>query len=236
MDGDDAHMSRRTSNNKIDSDQIDAEFEAMTAAEGSIPSRTGMVIATVVALLLIGFWAWAFFRGPGVPHRDEMVSIEEREKWADYSTDPVTFRADPDIAEASIDDRTAIEFMVNAENLCRQMIVDIADLPSARSTETFAARADAIDDGTDIIKRTLADIGAFPRPSAGEDASISQAWLDDYGIFVDNRRAYADRLRSGDDGPITLSASSSEAVRVTTLLTTFAEVNSMYACIPPGDV
>lgn len=240
MDRDDANTNPKAkpkmSTDNISSDQIDAEFEAMAAAEGSIPSRTGLIIATVVALALIGFWVYAFVRGPGVPHRDEMVSIEQREKWADYSVDPVVIRTDPNIADAPIDDRTAVEFMVNAENLCRQMLADIAALPSARSSETFEARAAVLDNGTDIIEQTMADIGSFPRPSASNDAMISQAWLDDYAVFVENRRGYADRLRAGDDGPITLSASASEAVRVTTLLTTFAEVNSMYACIPPGDV
>lgn len=214
----------------------DAEYEALVAAEGSIPSRVAMAVATLVALLLVGFWVYAFIRGPGVPHQDELVSIEERERWVDYAAEPIAFRADPNIADAPVDDRTAIEFMVFAEQRCRQMILDIDALPGARTVDTFDQRADLVDAGTNIIETTIDDIEAFPTPTNASDAKISRAWIEDYRVLIDDRRGHANRLRDDDDGPLELSASRVESVRVTRLLTTFSEVNSMYACVPPGDV
>ena len=87
-----------------------------------------------------------------------------------------------------------------------------------------------------MVEAAIDDIAASARPTESNDAAISQAWLEDYGVLIEDRRNHADRVRDGYDGPLELRASQAEAVRVTRLLRTFAEVNSMYSCVPPDDV
>lgn len=185
---------------------------------------------------MVGFWVWAFLRGPGVPHQDELVSIELREQYVDYAAEPIRYRSSPSLDEASAEDRSAIEFMVQAELLCADMVSDLDELPNALTAETFDERADLVDEGTDLLLATIDHIGSVPLPTEENDRMITEAWLADLRIYEQDRRAFTAQLRSGDDGPFVLSASASTDRRVTTLLTSFAEVNSMYSCVPPGDV
>jgi len=148
----------------------------------------------------------------------------------------IAFRDDTNIADAPVDDRSAIQFMVFAELRCAQMLRDLAEVPRAQTATTFAERADITDQGTDIVEATIDDIDATADPTETNDAAISNAWIEDYRVLIADRRNHAERVRGGYDGPLELSASRAEGVRVTRLLRTFAEVNSMYSCVPPDDV
>ena len=195
-----------------------------------------MVLATVVAACIVGFWVWAFVRGPGVPHRDELATIEERERYVDYAADPIQFRGEPSIDQASPELASAITFMLGAELRCAEMLRDFSDLPLAQSVVSLDERAALLDQGTDLLDGTLADLAALPQPTEINGAEGVTAWLADFAVYSADRRAYSDRLRTGDDGPFELSASLTNGERVTTLLTNFAEVNSMYSCLPPEDL
>lgn len=199
-------------------------------------SRIGLVLAILVGVAMIAFWTWAFIRGIGVPHQDELVSIELREEYVDYAAEPIQFRSNPPLSAAAPEDQSAIRFMVEGELICADMVKRLDTLPNALSVETFDERAELLDEGTDILLDTIVQLEALDRPTETNDASITADWLTDYRIYEEDRRAFANQLRSGDDGPFVIRASSTADRRVTTLLTSFAEVNSMYSCVPPGDV
>ena len=60
-------------------------------------------------------------------------------------------------------------------------------------------------------------------------------WLDDWELYLQDRRDWSDILLTGDDPPFLISGNDQQ-VRVTDLLTTYAEVNDMPSCGPAGDV
>jgi len=130
-----------------------------------------------------------------------------------------------------MDDTT---FAAAADPICARAQADIDEIPTGSSAETFDERADLIDEASDRLVLMIDELAAVPRPLDAEESRIVGEWLIDYDRFVGDRRAYADRLRGGDDGPITLSAR--EGRRITNYIVTFAEVNNMFACVPPGDV
>jgi len=130
-----------------------------------------------------------------------------------------------------MDDTT---FAAAAEPICAQAQGDISKIPTGASAESFDERADQIDAASDRLVLMVEELSGVPRPPDDEEARIVGEWLIDYDRFIGDRRAYADQLRGGDDGPITLSAR--EGRRITNYIVTFAEVNNMFACVPPGDV
>lgn len=125
-------------------------------------------------------------------------------------------------------------FAAVAEPICARAQADIGEIPTGASAATFDERADQIDAASDRLVLMIDELALVQRPPDAEESRIVGEWLIDYDRFVGDRRAYADQLRDGDDGPITLSAR--EGRRITNYIVTFAEVNNMFSCVPPGDV
>ena len=122
-----------------------------------------------------------------------------------------------------------------AEAICEARQQAILDLPNAASAESPQARADLVELGTAELELMLRELEALGPPSSELGAEIVPQWLDDYELYLNDRRAWTAILRTGDDPPFLLSGTD-EGVRVTDLLTTFAEVNRMESCAPSGDV
>lgn len=132
------------------------------------------------------------------------------------------------------DEMNDTTFAAAAEPICAAAQAEIGELPIGSSVETFDERADLIDSASDRLSVMIDDLATVPRPPDAEESRIVGEWLIDYDRFVGDRRAYSDQLRSGDDGPIRLSAR--DGRRITNYIVTFAEVNNMFSCVPPGDV
>jgi len=132
------------------------------------------------------------------------------------------------------DEMTDTTFAAAADPICARAQADISTIPTGASAESFDERADQIDAASDRLVSMIDELATVPRPPDAEESRIVGEWLIDYDRFVGDRRNYADQLRSGDDGPITLSAR--DGRRITNYIVTFAEVNNMFSCVPPGDV
>ena len=83
---------------------------------------------------------------------------------------------------------------------------------------------------TDLLGAMLDDIEAVP-PSDEKGQAIVPDWIDDYRTLLDDRYAYADRLRAGDDGPFVETAVN--GVPITERIETFAGDNEIPSCAPP---
>jgi len=172
-------------------------------------------------LLMALFWVWVFWRGTiGIPHPDEL-DLPKSESAAD-------------VAAATPDQQAALRFIQEADAVCATAQADIAELPFAAGVEDFAERADILDAATERLDAMVNALDGVAKPTAAEEGVNAGKWIVDYNQFLEDRRTYANVLRSGEDPPFEISAR--DGRRVTDYIVNFAEVNNMYNCVPPGDL
>lgn len=123
-----------------------------------------------------------------------------------------------------------------AEAVCAKRQAAIAELPLATAAENAIERGDLLELGTVELELMVAELGQIAPPSNAQGADGVDKWLTDYEVYLEDRRVYRDILATGDDPPFLISPSTFQDVRVTDLLSTFAEVNAMDSCAPSGDV
>jgi hypothetical protein len=135
------------------------------------------------------------------------------------------------------DEFTDPEFASAATAICSERQAAIAELPLATSVNDPLERADLVALGTHQLEQMVADLGELTPPADPEAAEGVSKWLTDYERYLQDRRNYSELLSTGEDPAFVISQSESRpGVRVTDLLTTFAEVNDMLPCGPSGDV
>jgi hypothetical protein len=116
-----------------------------------------------------------------------------------------------------------------AEGICAEVEAQLDALNLQTSTD-LTVRADLVEESTDLLAAMLDDVMAI-MPTDEKGRSIAPAWEDDYRTLLDDRYAYADMLRSGEDGPFTETAVNN--VPITERIETFAGDNEMTSCSPP---
>jgi len=126
-------------------------------------------------------------------------------------------------------------FVDAAESLCAERQAAIAELPLATAASDPINRGRLLGQGTVELVQMVSELRALDPPTDPKGADGVSQWLRDYETYLDDRRVYAEVLATGDDPPFLISANP-DGVRVTDLLGTFAEVNSMSSCAPSGDV
>lgn len=119
-----------------------------------------------------------------------------------------------------------------AEPICKEARDAIDELPPSRDAKTPTERADTIDEATDhltVMQRKLEAIV----PSTEDEKWIRQ-WVDDWSIFIEDRYAYADLLRSEGDAEFLVTEK--YGTQLSKSMDNYAEVNFMPSCKVPGDV
>ena len=185
------------------------------------PSRSPLRVAGkwLGGLFVVGsfvFWAWAF------------------SPWA-RTENP-----------GRLDDRS---FVAWADQRCARAQAAIDALPTARQAASRTERADQVDRGTDEVESLVTDIRlraeASLSPSTdGEgppDTDLVGAWLEDWDVYISDRRSHAERLRTADeDTPDRelrfLLLDLTEGSTYTERMDGFARLNNMDSCQVPGDV
>ncbi len=135
-------------------------------------------------------------------------------------------KANPD----HIGDRAWAE---DAEDTCAATRDRIDERSASAGRQDTDARADAIDASTDDVEAMLADL-RDPLPESGSDRDVVEPWLEDYDQLVEDRRTYADAVRVNPDARFLTTEKFNDPLD--RVVQTFAEVNDMPSCIPPGDV
>ncbi|WP_040490934.1 hypothetical protein [Ilumatobacter nonamiensis] len=132
-------------------------------------------------------------------------------------------------------DKTAVnkiddqEWTARAEQICEPVEVELRRLDLERTAD-LDGRADLVDRSTDMLAAMLDDLEAV-EPSDEKGRAIVPDWIADYRTLLDDRYAYADRLRAGEDGPF--SETPVQGVPITERIETFAGDNEMPSCAPP---
>lgn len=138
-------------------------------------------------------------------------------------------RADP---QDHLDDTA---WVASAEATCAPYAAAVADVPYANELDTLHERAAVLDTATDELDEMVDRLRDLPAPAAPDEARAVGRWLDDWQTFIADRRAYADRFRSGEDAALTVTDRGGYQIDV--LLDDFAaKANDMPSCAPPDDV
>ena len=145
-----------------------------------------------------------------------------------------------------LDDR---QFVRWADQRCAEAQAVIDDLPSPRQVSSRAERAESVDRGTDEVEALVSDLrlraeATLATSTAGDgpsDAELVSAWLEDWDVYVSDRRNHAGRLRTAsEDTPDRelrfLLVDMTEGSTYTERMDGFARLNDMDSCQVPGDV
>ncbi len=132
-------------------------------------------------------------------------------------------------------DKTAVNkiedraWAARAEEICAPVKLELRRLDLETSTE-LEGRAALVVQSTDMLSAMLDDLEAV-EPSDPKGQAIVPAWIADYRTLLQDRYNYAERLRSGQDGPFTETPV--QGVPITERIETFAGDNEMPSCAPP---
>ncbi len=147
-----------------------------------------------------------------------------------WAFSPLAPRGHPD----KLDDDT---FSVYAEGRCLNALEEVTgEVDLASSASTGAERADQIERSTAIFGTMVDDLAARAPAVGTRDGDLVQLWLTDWGIYLNDRYAYATDFRDGVDGPFTVTVAAAGNGQITDPIDSFAIANLMAACASPLDV
>jgi hypothetical protein len=164
----------------------------------------GTALIAVAVIVFVVFWVWALF----FASKESINRIDDR-AWAE--------RAQGICASANVE----------REGLADYRRIDPDD------TAMLRERGDLIDTSTDVVERMIDDVVAVA-PGDAKGAEIVPRWEADYRVYIQNRRDYADLVRSGANEPF--RQAETEGVPISERLTRFAVDNDMPACVAPRDL
>ena len=135
-------------------------------------------------------------------------------------------RGSPDI----LDDPA---FASAAEARCAQARSVIDALPSARTSQSAAERADVLDRSNAELREMVAAISLLPTGTE-HDSDLIGLWLTDWRRYVADRDDFARQLRT--DESATFGVTARGGSHITKAIDAFAGRNKMPSCEVPGDV
>lgn len=148
--------------------------------------------------------------------------------WWVWAFSPLAPRGHPD----ALEDRA---FAIRAEVVCAEALDDVADqVDPAFEAADQSERADQIREATDIFTLMVAELAGFAPDPTTRDGSLVDQWLIDWGIYLEDRYAYADDFSAGIDAAFSVTVVGGG--QVTDRIDSFANANGMTSCISPTDV
>jgi hypothetical protein len=113
--------------------------------------------------------------------------------------------------------------------------LELADLRqiSDAGSEALNERAALIDKATDTLEGAINEISAL-EPKDAKGKAIVPLWISDYKQLINDRREYADQLRTGANIPF--AETMIEGLPISEKISTFAADNRMSSCKVPMDL
>lgn len=160
---------------------------------------------TIVCLPIAAMWVYAF----GFASRESVNKIKDTEWQA-----------------------RAQAICLEAQNY-RFSLEDLSEMDPTDSS-AMKKKADIVDKATDSLEAAITKI-AEQNPTDAKGMAIVPDWIADYRIYIENRRQFADNLRTATRRPY-FSETEVEGVPISERIGKFARENDMRACQPPVDL
>jgi hypothetical protein len=130
------------------------------------------------------------------------------------------------------------DWPVRAQTICQRANAQRLQLTDLRRLDdvgpgALAGRAELVDRATDIVTRMLDEVVAVS-PVDAKGQELIPMWEAEYRMYLQDRRDYANLLRTGINRPF--AETRSQGLPVSERLETFAGDNEMPACAPPRDL
>lgn len=125
-----------------------------------------------------------------------------------------------------------------AESLCATALLKRLELADFRLIEdsgpdALQRRAEIVDKATDTLEEMIRSIASTP-PTDAKGLALVPQWIADYMTYVQDRRDYADLLRSGVNEPF--SETMVDGLPLSEKISTFAADNRAPSCKAPIDL
>lgn len=186
-------------------DLLDAEPTSPEEPPSPPRRRAGIIAAGVVFALIAAFWVWILVYQLRNQGEEDMLDRLDDLSWT-----------------------------AEADAICQATTDRIAELPMAPSASSAAERADVIEVATAEIEGMLRQIEAIAPTGASRDARITELWIADYRVFLQDRLDFAAALRVDEEARFLVTEKYGS--HITKPIDRFARVNEMEACMSPGDV
>lgn len=125
-------------------------------------------------------------------------------------------------------------WVAQAETICAPAAQTIENLPNASTAETPADRSELLDRGTVALEKMVTELRDLPTPTRESDQIVVDGFLDDWEIYLQDRRDFAEALLSDPMAAPLMSEVHggwvSDAIDVT------AKANDIMDCATPGDM
>lgn len=121
-----------------------------------------------------------------------------------------------------------------AEQICEPAARTIRNLPNASTSETPADRSELLNRGTAALEPMVNQLAALPTPEREEDRIVIGGFLEDWRIYLQDRRDFAEALLS-DPGAEPLM-SEVHGGWVSDAIDIMANINNIPDCATPDDM
>ncbi|MCB0977366.1 MAG: hypothetical protein KDB02_07880 [Acidimicrobiales bacterium] len=122
-----------------------------------------------------------------------------------------------------------------AVDRCQRMLDDLDEIPSAAETPTPAERAKNVRAADAVLSKMVDDLEASA-PTDPKDREVLDHWFNDWRVYLKDRARYADAVATDPGAVFEITENERLHRGVDDTLKTFADVNDMPDCAPPGDV
>jgi hypothetical protein len=163
------------------------------------------IVLTVACGLIAAMWVYAFVFAP----RESINKIKD-EAWT------VRSQATCKIAED-----------------VRFKLQDLSEM-DPNDSAALRKKAGLVDKATDALEIAINTIEK-DIPADAKGKAIVPDWISDYRIYIENRRAFAEKLRTATRRPF-FSETEVDGVPISERIGKFARENEMKACQPPLDL
>lgn len=123
--------------------------------------------------------------------------------------------------------------VLQLEDRCAAALAEMDALPSVRSAESPANRADNLELANAALVRMTEDIAGFGTAFPG-DGRLIGLWLGDWDIYIADRVTHVQRLRT--EGDVRFLNTEADGIFIAERMNGFARVNNMDSCQVPGDL
>lgn len=123
-------------------------------------------------------------------------------------------------------------FGQRAEEICAAALAEVESFTPASQAQSTADRADTVVGTTAVLADMVDDLEAVA-PS-GTEGDMVLEWVSDWRVYLGDRLAYADAVRTDPSAPFIVSTK--DGTQTSKGIDNFAKVNNMASCRTPDDV